>query len=243
MKPIIFIFFLLIFNQCGLAGPKHVDTAADRNQKNAKSSDDFFNADEAAISHKAREEMTGSLWVDTYASRLYDNMYRASKIGDTVMIIVDEKAQGSGTGDTKTNRKSEQSNSIDYLGGVLTKLQQLVSSFSPANIIGAKSESKFQGDGSTNRQGSLSARMTATVTRILNNGNMVVKGEQHLKINKEEQVLVVEGILRPFDIQPDNTVLSSSLADARISFTGFGVVGERQSPGWLMRILDYVWPF
>lgn len=220
-----------------------VDAAA--KSMNARASDErvYFDVGDAANDQMKAQESQGSLWVNTYSARLYENMYRASRPGDTVTIIVAENSQALGSGATKSNRKTDHTASVDELGGIIQKMTSLISAFNPASLIKAKTESKFQGDGSTERKGQLNARMTAQVVNVLRNGNMVLRGEQHIKVNKEEQVLVVEGLVRPYDILPDNTVLSSSLADARISYTGFGVVASRQSPGWLVRVLDKVWPF
>lgn len=227
----------------GEAASRRLEKKIQKVEEVAPNYEKYFANDAAAVDRKANEESTGSLWSSNYSSHLYDNMYRASRPGDTVTIVVDEHAQGTGKGDTKTNRKMDHAASIDQLGGLMGKLQTLISGLDPTKLLKAKTESKFQGDGATKREGSLEAKITATIERVLKNGNMVIRGEQHLKINKEEQVLIVEGIIRPYDIQPDNTVLSSALADARISYNGFGVIGERQSPGWLVRVLDHVWPF
>ncbi len=226
-----------------MAGRTHVDKAAKRVETVASDQSDYFDNEKAQEDKQDSLGKTGSLWVDTYTSHLYDNMYRASKPGDTVTVVVDEESQASGSGKTKGERKQDHSASITDLGGLMTKLQKIFSALDPTKLIGAKTESKFQGDGSTTRQGKLSARISATVTRVLRNGNLLIKGEQHMKINYEDQILVVEGIIRPYDILPDNTVLSSSLADARISYNGFGVVAEKQKPGWLVRVLDHIWPF
>lgn len=225
------------------AGRSRVDKAAKKINEVAPDQRVYFDVEEAAHDEKNRREATGSLWVDTYSARLYENMYRANKLGDTITIIVAENSQALGSGTTKTNRKLDHKASIDQLGGLMQKVMAIAANFDPTSILKAKTESKFQGDGQTERKGQLNARMTATVTDILQNGNLVIKGEQRIKMNKEEQVLVVEGIVRPYDVLPDNTVLSSSLANARISYSGFGVIGERQSPGWLVRVLDHVWPF
>ncbi len=192
---------------------------------------------------KNREKTEGSIWNESYTSRLYDNMYRASRVGDTVMIVVAEASSALGSGSTKANKKTDHKASIDALGNVMTKLSKLLTGLNPANLISGKTESKFQGEGETQRKGNLQAKISATVTHVLPNGNMVVRGDQHIKMNAEEQVLTVEGIIRPYDILPNNTVLSSSLADARIGYRGFGVVAEKQKPGWLVRVLDYIWPF
>lgn len=204
---------------------------------------DYFSLQQAALQQKEDRNAAGSLWVDTYSSHIYDNMYRASRVGDTVMIVVAEDAQGEGSGNTKSNKKTEHTASVDELGGLMQKINGLITNLDPGKLIGASTESKFQGTGTTDRAGKLDAKLTATVTQVLRNGNMVIRGEQHLKLNKEDQVLIVEGIIRPYDIEPNNTVRSNSVADARITYSGFGVLGDRQSPGWLVKVLDKVWPF
>jgi len=237
------IISLAFFASCASSGKGHVERAAKNMNAHAPDERAYFNVDDAAHEQKKKQESDGSLWVNTYSSRLFENMYRASKLGDTVTIVVAENSQAVGTGNTTSNRKLDQTNTIDDLGGVMTKLVGLFSALNPASLITAHTESKFQGDGSTGRTGKLNARMTAQIMQVLQNGNMVIKGDQRIKVNKEDQVLIVEGIIRPYDILPDNTVLSSSLADARITYTGFGVVANRQSPGWLVKVLDHVWPF
>ncbi len=203
----------------------------------------FYDVGESAEDLRKVQERKGSLWADTYSARLYDNMYRASKVGDIVTIVVSEEAKGTGTGTTKTKRKSEHDASVDTLGGLMQSLTNIISNLNPASLISAKTESKFQGDGSTEREGSLFATITARITKVLSNGNMLVRGEKQIKINAERQVLIVEGLIRPHDIFPNNTISSAAISDARISYSGFGVVAERQRPGWLTRVLDYIWPF
>ncbi len=190
---------------------------------------------------KFKEQNTGSLWNDTYQARLFANMYRASKVGDTVTVIVEESATGKNSGVSKSKRKQDQSNSVE--GGVGDIISKFAAILNPANILKSKTDSKFDADGSTQRTGSLDAKLTCTITRVFENGNMEIMGEQHMKINNERQVLKIEGVIRPYDIKPDNSVLSSSIADARISFSGFGMVADRQKPGWLIKALDWLWPF
>lgn len=228
---------------CVTAGSKHVSRAADRVDQDAKNRQAYFEPEDSPLDPKAEEENTGSLWVSSYSSHIYDNMYKARRLGDTITIIIDERSQGFNKGDTKSDKKTEHSAGIDSLFGILTKLQGLIPVLNPASLVDAKTESKFKADAETQREGELTAKLTATVSRVLKNGNLLLRGEKRIKVNKEEQILVVEGIIRPYDILPDNTVLSTSLADTRISYTGFGIVAERQSPGWLVRALDYIWPF
>jgi flagellar L-ring protein precursor FlgH len=221
-----------------------VRKAADKVDQAAPNLVEYFDPDENAKDEKAVEESTGSLWVSSYNSNLYNNMHRASRVGDTVMIVIDEQSKGSNTGNTKSDKKAEHTASVDALGGIIEKFTKFLPlAFNPSKIISGTTDSKFTGDASTKRQNQLTGRLTATVSRVLKNGNMVIRGEQHLKVNKDDQILIIEGLIRPYDISPDNVVLSSAVADARISYSGFGVVADRQSPGWLMRVLDHIWPF
>lgn len=94
--------------------------------------------------------------------------------------------------------------------------------------------------GSTARGGTLEAKMTTRVVEIFPNGNLRIEGRQRIVINGEDQEIVVSGVVRPRDISPDNTVLSTYVADAEIVFNGTGVVGDKQTPGLLTRLLDWL---
>jgi flagellar L-ring protein precursor FlgH len=89
----------------------------------------------------------------------------------------------------------------------------------------------------------LQARLTARVVRVLDNGNLLIEGRRQLTLNAEDQFIVITGVIRPEDIAADNWVLSSNIADARILYTGSGVLADKQHPGWMTRALDWVWPF
>jgi flagellar L-ring protein precursor FlgH len=78
---------------------------------------------------------------------------------------------------------------------------------------------------------------------VLPNGNVTIYGKREMKVNNELQRITVSGIIRPEDIGADNRVKSTYLADARIEYSGEGVIADKQSPGWGIRILDKVWPF
>ena len=85
--------------------------------------------------------------------------------------------------------------------------------------------------------------MTARVIDVLPNGNMLIEGRRNIKVNNEDQEIILEGTVRPRDIGADNVVNSIYIADARISYSGRGIISDRQSPGWLMNIVDKLWPF
>jgi flagellar L-ring protein precursor FlgH len=110
-------------------------------------------------------------------------------------------------------------------------------------MIGVNTTNDFSGSGETTRTGSLSATITARIVDVLPNGNLAVEGKRELYVNNEKKEILVQGIVRTKDIAYDNSILSTQIADAKIIYTGIGVVGEKQTPGWLARVLDTVWPF
>ena len=85
--------------------------------------------------------------------------------------------------------------------------------------------------------------ISALITEILPSGNFKIEGRRSVTVNNEEQIMVLRGVIRPQDINFDNTIASASIADASISLTGEGVVADEQRKGWLAKILSKVWPF
>ena len=167
-----------------------------------------------------------SLWTD--GSSLYSDN-KARQVGDLVTIIIVERAQATQSASTQTGTDA----SVDF-GPILWGGVPLLSGF------GAQAGDNFRGGGSTTRGGSLNARMTAMVMEVLPNGNLVIEGRQTIVVNDEEQVIVVTGVVRPQDIQPDNTVLSTFVANATITYHGSGSIGEKQKPGLLTRLLNWL---
>jgi len=76
----------------------------------------------------------------------------------------------------------------------------------------------------------------------LPNGNLEIVGTREVTVNSEEQTIALSGIIRPRDISPDNIILSTYISDAKIAYSGSGIINDRQRPGWMARILDWVWP-
>ncbi len=103
--------------------------------------------------------------------------------------------------------------------------------------------STFKGQGSTGRTERLAGTVPATVKKVLPNGNLFIEGHRVVLVNSEEQHFYVSGVVRPIDIEGDNSVKSSLVADAEIEFTGRGVMSENQQKGWMQRYLGWIWPF
>jgi flagellar L-ring protein precursor FlgH len=170
--------------------------------------------------------LAASLWQDNQGSLFTDS--KARNVGDLVTIIIVERTQASQSAETSTGKDT----SMEF-GPGLGLLD-----FIPLAKAGAKDGRKV---GGRNVQGgSLSARMTSQVVEILPNGNLVIEGHQNLVVNRETQEIIVTGVVRPQDIASDNTVLSTYISDASISYQGSGSLGTQQKPGILTQILNWI---
>lgn len=181
----------------------------------------------------------GSIWQGSSGGFAED--IKARRKGDTLTILITEVASASKEASTGTSRGSSISAGIPNLFGL--EQTSVKTWMDLANIINANASSSFDGAGSTTRKENLTATITAKVVEVLPNGNFQVEGRRNVKVNNEDQVILVEGTVRPRDISADNVINSSYIADARITYGGKGIISDRQSPGWLMNILDKVWPF
>ena len=170
----------------------------------------------------------GSLWANG-KNPLLDRTARAQ--GDLVTILISESSAASFAASTNAEKKDDNTFSTNVLNTLFGLLN-------PAPTSAANS--KTGGTGSTSQNGSLRARLTASVTHVLPNGNLVIEGSRVLTINKETQTFKLSGVIRRDDIAPDNSVLSESIAQAEIRFEGKGQIADRQRKGILTRILDWI---
>jgi flagellar L-ring protein precursor FlgH len=191
----------------------------------------------------SRASETGSLWRDNVPGNYLFTDVRARFPGDLVTIIVFEDAAGAKEATTETKTKTDVFGNLPQFFGLPQQLQKKNPDINPDKLIEAMAAREWDGEGSTRRTGKLTARMTAQVTAVAPNGNLWVEGEKVVAVNKEDQHLAISGWVRPEDINAQNEVASTRLADGRIEYYGVGVVGAKQRPGWGLVILDLVWPF
>ncbi len=184
---------------------------------------------------------SGSIWQASSGGMTED--LKARRRGDIVTIVITETASASKEAKTDTSRGSTVNAGIpNFLG--LESVGLLKNNIGDlSKLINASVDSSFKGSGSTSRAENLKATMTARVIDVLPNGNMMIEGRRNIKVNNEDQEIVLEGTIRPRDIGADNVINSIYIADARISYSGRGIISDRQSPGWLMNIVDKLWPF
>jgi flagellar L-ring protein precursor FlgH len=194
-----------------------------------------------------------SLW---QASNGLSGMFldtKARNLGDIVTIQIIESSKATNKANTTTGRDSSLSAGIDSLFGIEnwwqdTVLRKLGTDMPKVNPFGAASvsgsmTSDFKGDGTTSRSGDLTAFITCRVTEVLPNGNLRIVGTREILVNHENQVIVLSGVIRPRDINDQNVIASRFIADAKIAYSGSGIIDDRQRPGWLANFLDAAWPF
>lgn len=162
---------------------------------------------------------------------------RARNVNDLVTIRVVENIVGSGTADSALTKGSDVGIGVPSFFGLEKKLP---GSVNPASLASAHTKTNFQGGGTTNRASTLTAQMTARVSDVLPNGDLVVEGVREIEINGDRQMVVLTGVVRTADITPGNEVLSTEIGQLRIRYFGRGLMKDNLKPGWLVRILNKV---
>ncbi|HHT74284.1 MAG TPA: flagellar basal body L-ring protein FlgH [Firmicutes bacterium] len=154
---------------------------------------------------------------------------KARDVGDLVTVIIVEQAQARQTANTSTGKESQV-----QVGPGLGVLADLIP------LFGMGGGDSYSAHGQTTRGGSLTAKVTTRVIEVLPNDTLRIEGSQSIVINGEEQEIVIRGTVRSRDIAPDNTILSPHVADAEISFVGTGIVADKNNPGILTRLFNWL---
>jgi len=189
------------------------------------------------------EPQMGSIWRGESAQNSLFVDRKARSIGDIVTIIVSESSTGSNKAGTDTSRNSSTDARITALLGLETSILERNENMGGEIKVGGSSSNSLKGAGNTSRGNTLVARITARVIRVMENGNLMIEGRRQVTVNAEDQFIVISGIIRPDDITSDNLIASQYISDARILYTGKGIVNDKLRPGWMTRVVDWVWPF
>ncbi len=147
------------------------------------------------------------------------------------MVLVVEVSSASNDASTSSDRESNISLNAAGSAG---------SSAMPEVSGGVGTGNSFKGSGATSTRGSIRAKISARVDSVLANGDLVITGLRTIVVNGEEQKITLSGIVRPADILANNSVYSYNIADARIAFEGNGVVSSAQGPGWITKLLHWI---
>jgi len=174
----------------------------------------------------------------------YDNLFsdpKARNVGDTITIKVYESISGSGSSGSSSQKQSSYDLSLNK--PLLFGKPFPGKSKDPLVGFSTSPSTSFSGKGSTSRSAKLIATITARVVKVYPNGELYVVGEKVIKINDDYQVLKISGIVRPSDVEPDNSVPSSKVADMFVEYNGKGYFNQSSKPGWLAKLLAKIWPF
>ncbi|WP_426419263.1 flagellar basal body L-ring protein FlgH [Bradyrhizobium genosp. A] len=180
-----------------------------------------------------------SLWRN--GSRAFFKDQRATHVGDLLTVTVNITDKANLSNETQRSRTNKEDSGVtDFIGAkTITQANKIL----PGRILTADSTASSDGKGSVQRTEALQTNVAAVVTQVLPNGNLVVEGKQEIRVNYEIRELVVAGIVRPEDIQSDNTIDSSKIAQARIAYGGRGQITDVQQPRYGQQVMDVLLPF
>lgn len=180
---------------------------------------------------------SGSLYRPNQGLNLYSDN-KAHRVGDIITIILSERTVSQKTSNVAVTKDSDLSLNAGKVLGV-------VPSFNNNSLDTQISQERdFSGEADADQSNKLEGNITVTVAEVLGNGNLLVRGEKWMTLNRGDEYIRITGIVRPDDVSPQNTVLSSRLADARISYSGTGELANSNQMGWLSQFFNSpIWPF
>ena len=181
-----------------------------------------------------------SLWRN--GSRAFFKDQRAHQIGDILTVKVKITDQAKLENATARSRSNSEDSGVDNFFGK-KRLPILDHVKVPGRIFTADSEGSSEGKGTIDRKEEVTTNVAGVVTQLLPNGNLVIEGRQEIRVNFEVRELIVAGVVRPEDIESDNTIDSSKIAQARIAYGGRGQITDVQQPRYGQQVLDILLPF
>ncbi|NIB43254.1 flagellar basal body L-ring protein FlgH [Pseudomaricurvus alkylphenolicus] len=180
---------------------------------------------------------SGSLFMQGGGLELFVDR-KAHRVGDVITIVLSERTVSQKT----TNISLTKDHDVSFNAGPLLGNNPVVKGSTLETEI--QQEREFTGEADADQSNSLQGNITVTVADILPNGNLMVRGEKWMTLNRGDEFIRISGILRPEDITPENTVPSNRLANARIAYSGTGDLADTNNMGWLARFFNSpVWPF
>ncbi|ERP39356.1 flagellar basal body L-ring protein FlgH [Chitinivibrio alkaliphilus] len=162
---------------------------------------------------------------------MYTN-HRALREGDILTVLVQENAEAGTSANTKTRNQG----GVNVNGGGGSGLLGFIPRFGTSGEFGAE----YDGSGDTKRRGDFRTTISVRVEEVLQNGNLMIQGSKRVKINEEEQLIDLSGVIHPSTISPKNTVYSSNIADAKITYSGQGSNADAQRPGFITRFFNWL---
>lgn len=203
---------------------------------NKPMADDPAYAPTIASNMPVPQRTEGSLYQDAYGVSLFNDR-KAHFVGDVITVTLSERTVSRKSSGVNTSKNS----GLEFNAGPLLGVNPTIKD---NELTTSMEQSRtFDGNADADQSNSLQGNITVTVAEILPNGNMVVRGEKWITLNRGDEFIRISGIVRPEDIAPDNTIVSTRLANAKISYSGTGELAATQKMGWLSRFFNSdLWP-
>lgn len=218
-------------------------TSKENNKKKSKEKppsplDQYIREASVAQASNGQVPSNGSIWFPAARLSNLSSDLRSRNVDDVVTILVSESASAVSTGQSKTSRASSASAAVTSLAGPKAPIGAL------SNLLNANSNTALDGEGTTSRETTLTTTISARVTHVLVNGNLVVEGTRNLNVNSENQIITIRGVIRPIDLDTTNSVPSARLANMELEVNGKGIVNDSvRRPNFLYRLILGLLPF
>jgi flagellar L-ring protein FlgH len=188
------------------------------------------------------EENPSSLWRN--GARAFFRDHRAKEIGDIVTVKLDLSDSATLANKTERDREDGEANRVSKLLGLEAEFAKVLpQAIDPTSLMNFSTVHSTSGDGDIERSEDIKLTFAAVVTQILPNGSLVVMGRQEILVNAELRELLVTGVVRPEDIESDNTISHEKIAEMRVAYGGRGTLSQLQQPRWGTQIWDIIFPF
>lgn len=197
--------------------------------------DPAYQATYAPDAPQGPAQPNGSIFQASAGYSSLTNGARAAQVGDIITILLVERTQAS----KSTSANTDRSGSISLTPPSSGPFSKLFSS----SDIGSSGGQGFKGKGDASQSNALSGEITVTISKVFANGTMFVRGQKALTLNRGDEYVQISGLVRQADVGPDNRILSTRVADARITYTGKGEIARASRQGWLQRFFSMVSPF
>ena len=176
--------------------------------------------------------LPGAIYAQGTEVSLWNNV-TARNVGDTLTVVLAESTEAEKSATTTTSKAT----SAELTGPTIAG-RPITRNGTPLLEASMGNESQFAGNGAATQSNKLDGYITVTVAKRFSNGNLLVRGQKWVAINSGREYVRLQGVVRPSDIAPDNSVVSWKVADAYIAYGGQGTVANASKPGWLYRFFN-----
>lgn len=197
------------------------------------------------VTQVPEKQTEGSIYAAGYGSSLWEDQ-RARRVGDLLTVALQEKTTSKKSSSTDASKNDTNSLSVGSLMGRTPSASiPIIGNGIDLSLNSETANSRaFSGDAKADQSNQLNGTISVTVTRVLPNGVLLIRGEKWMTLTRGSEFIRLEGLVRPADIGPDNTVASNRIADARITYSETGELADSNKKGWLSRFFNSpVWPF